>query len=438
MLKLIACVDKNFGIGKDNKLPWTIKEEMELFKKTTTGHTIVMGRKTYESIGRLLPNRKNIILSNQKKYIVDGAITNYNFNQIIQLSKTEDVFIIGGSKVYKLFENYYDELYISFLNDDYKCDTFLNINLNNFEFSHSVEYKEFHFKKYVSRKNIMYGTVCANSLKQEMATIRNDLVNKSGIKPSLVIIQVGQNYASDVYIRNKIKLATELNITVVHIHLLETNESKLLELIDKLNKDKSVHGILVQMPLPNNISEDKVINAISPIKDVDCFNPYNVGKLWTNANKMDLIIPCTPHGVIKLLEYNNVNLDSKNVVIIGRSNIVSKPLAALMIAKNATVQICHSKTNDLKEKTLKADVVVVAIGRSKFIDASYIKEGAIIVDVGINRDENGMICGDVNFNDCIHKAKLITPVPYGIGPMTLIMLFYNLLLCYKKQVFNHI
>lgn len=431
MLKLIVCVDKSFGIAKNKKLPWSIPEEMQHFKTTTTNHTIVMGRKTFESIGKLLPNRKNIILSRNNDYEIEQAITNMKFNDIIELSKKEDVFIIGGSEIYKLFENYYDELIISYLNQDYNCDTFLKINLNNFEIIEEINYEKFKLVKYKARKNIIYGTITANNIKNEMINLHRELVAKYKSTPHLVIVQTGNNYASNVYIKNKMKLADELKINVSHIQLENPSENGIMKLIEKLNNDNNVHGILIQLPLNDGINEKKVINAISPFKDVDCFHPYNVGKMWIDCKEKDILIPCTPHGIIKMLEYYNVNLESKNAVIIGRSNIVSKPLASLLISKNCTVQICHSKTKNLKELTNQADIVISAIGKANFIDKSFVKDKAIIIDVGINRLDNGKICGDVNYLECIEKAQLITPVPFGVGPMTLIMLFYNLLLCYK-------
>lgn len=202
----------------------------------------------------------------------------------------------------------------------------------------------------------------------------------------------------------------------------ETTEAELLELVEKLNKDDSVNGILVQLPLPKHIDEDKVIKTISPEKDVDGFHPESVGKLSIGQKGF---VSCTPAGIIQLLKRSDIEIDGKECVIIGRSNIVGKPMAMLLLRENGTVTITHSHTKDLKEVTRRADILIVAIGRTKFVTADYIKEGAVVIDVGMDRDENGKLCGDVDFADVEPKAGAITPVPGGVGPMTIAMLMHN-------------
>lgn len=435
MLKMIVCTDLNNGIGKDNKLPWSIKSEMEHFKQTTQGHAVVMGRKTYESIGRLLPNRKNIIFSNTVSNI-DGAIVTNDVNYVVDLSKHEDVYIIGGKQIYKLFEPYYDELIISRLNEAYDCDTTLNLNMNFFNLINTKDCSEFKVETYHSYKDkILFAKPCVESLKTQMIKEKDELVNKYHITPKLSIIQVGNDYGSTVYVNNKAKLGKELGVDVELIKLDESiTQDELVHKINELNKDKLVHGILIQKPLPKHIDEHVINLTVSPHKDTDCFHPLNVGNLWTGNINDNSLIPCTPYGVIKLLQFYGVELESKDVVIIGRSNIVAKPLAALMLLNNATVKITHSKTKDLADKCRKADIIISAVGKANFINDSFIKDGQIIVDVGINRGADGKVCGDVDFNNLIKKDLKITPVPFGIGPMTLIMLFHNLLICFKNAL----
>ncbi len=438
MLKMIVCTDANNGIGKDNKLPWNIKSEMEHFKSTTSGHTVVMGRKTFESIGRLLPNRKNIIFSNTLQQIEGATVTN-DINIVLNLAKNEDVFIIGGKAIYKLFEPYYDELLISRLPNSYECDTTLNLNMNFFNLINTKDCNEFKIETYSSYKDkILFSKPCVDSLKSKMIAEKEQLEHKYHIKPKLAIIQVGNDYGSSVYVNNKSKLGKELGIDVDLIKLEDTiTQTDLVNKIQELNKDQNVHGILIQKPLPKHIDEHVINLTVSPNKDTDCFHPLNVGNLWTGNINDNSLIPCTPYGVIKLLQFYGVELESKDVVIIGRSNIVAKPLAALMLLNNATVKITHSKTKDLAEKCKKADIIVSAVGKANFINESFVKDGQIIVDVGINRNEAGKVCGDVDFNNLIKKDLKITPVPFGIGPMTLIMLFHNLLICYKNALSNH-
>lgn len=269
---------------------------------------------------------------------------------------------------------------------------------------------------------IIDGKKISNEIKDEL---KEEIIrlNKEGIKVKLVVVLVGDNSASEVYVRNKQKACEYVGIESETYNLPEsTSQSELLELVNKLNNDKEVSGILVQLPLPKHIDEDFIIKTISPLKDVDGFHPENVGKLSIGQKGY---VSCTPSGVIELLKRYNIDIEGQNCVIIGRSNIVGKPMAMLLLRENATVTICHSKTKDLKEFTQKADILIAAIGRAKFITADYVKEDAIVIDVGMNRDEEGKLCGDVDFEDVKDKVKAITPVPGGVGPMTIAALLRN-------------
>lgn len=250
-----------------------------------------------------------------------------------------------------------------------------------------------------------------------------DGLKAQGITPGLAVVLVGEDPASQVYVRNKIKACEELGIRSMDYRLpAATTQEELLALIGRLNGDSEVHGILVQLPLPKQIREEEVIAAISPEKDVDAFHAQNVGKIV--QGRYDFL-PCTPAGVMELIADTGVEISGKECVVIGRSNIVGKPMALLMLHKNATVTICHSRTKDLPEVTRRADILIVAIGRAKFVTADMVKEGAVVIDVGMNRDENGKLCGDVDFAAVEPKAGYITPVPGGVGPMTITMLMKN-------------
>jgi len=263
---------------------------------------------------------------------------------------------------------------------------------------------------------LLEGKKVATALDETM-TKRVDELKRKSITPGLAVILVGENSASAVYVRNKKRRAEKLGINFQLIHFDATvSEAELLSKIDELNNDKAVDGFIVQLPVPDHIDEDKVIEAINPAKDVDGFTPISVGNLWIGS---PLTKPATASGILMMLDYYNVDLDGKNVVIIGRSNIVGKPTAAMMLDRNATVTITHSHTKNLKEITSKADVLVVAIGRAKFIKKDYVKDEAIVIDVGMDRDENGKLCGDVDFDDVQDKASMMTPVPGGVGPMTI-------------------
>ena len=261
--------------------------------------------------------------------------------------------------------------------------------------------------------------------KKISAEIRQEIAAELSEKPGLAVILVGDDPASQVYVRNKEKACHEVGFNSFFYKMESSvTEKSLIDLIKMLNNNHNVHGILVQLPLPDHINEDNIINAICPEKDVDCFHPYNLGRLVTGNSTF---LPCTPAGVIEMLKRSNIEISGKECVIIGRSNIVGKPLAMLMLQENATVTVCHSKTKNLKDVCKRADILISAIGNTKFVDSSYVKKGAVVIDVGINRDENGKLCGDVNFDDVIDKASFITPVPGGVGPMTITMLLKNTL-----------
>ena len=247
----------------------------------------------------------------------------------------------------------------------------------------------------------------------------------AGKEISLAVVQVGDNPASCVYVRNKKKACEYVGIkSVSHELPEETTEAELLELIDKLNNDDTINGILVQLPLPTHMDENKVIDAISPYKDVDGFHLMNVGALSTGQNGF---ISCTPYGIIQLLKRSGIEIAGKHCVVIGRSNIVGKPMSMLLLRENGTVTVVHSKTQNMKEITKQADILVVAIGKPKFVDETFVKEGAVVIDVGINRDEDNKICGDVDYDKVFDKVSAITPVPGGVGPMTIAMLMNNCL-----------
>lgn len=269
-----------------------------------------------------------------------------------------------------------------------------------------------------------------DTVKNEVA----DFVAQNGITPALAVVVVGNDPASAVYVRNKHKACLAVGIASHEYALPEsTTEEELLKLIDTLNSNKDIHGILVQLPLPRHISEEKILLAIDPKKDVDAFHPMNVGHLV--AGDYDFL-PCTPAGVMELLRYYKIEIDGKHCVILGRSNIVGKPMAHLMLEANATVTVCHSHTKNLSEITKQADILVVAIGKAKFVHADMIKPGAVVVDVGINRLPDGTLCGDVDTAEAEGVASAITPVPGGVGPMTIAILMKNTLTAAKKQLFS--
>lgn len=274
------------------------------------------------------------------------------------------------------------------------------------------------------------GKAISAQVKAEVAAEVQKLEGE-GIKVGLAVVIVGNNSASRVYVNNKKKACAEVGILSEEYALAEeTTQEELLALIEKLNARKDINGILVQLPLPKHIDEKTVIDAISSLKDVDAFHPVNVGKIM--IGDFDFL-PCTPAGIIELLDKSGVDLTGKECVVIGRSNIVGKPMAMLLLHRNATVTICHSKTRDLAEVTRRADVLVVAIGRAKFVTADMVKPGAVVIDVGMDRDENGKLCGDVDFDSVGEVAGMITPVPGGVGPMTIATLLKNTVAAAKLQ-----
>ena len=272
---------------------------------------------------------------------------------------------------------------------------------------------------------MMDGKALAVKMQDQLQEKVARLKEKEWIVPGLVVIMVGDNPASQVYVRNKERAAKKAGFHSKTVNLSESiSEEELIEVIEKYNQDPLFHGILVQLPLPNHINEMRILLAIDPKKDVDGFHPMNTGNLWNGRPQM---VPCTPAGIMEILREYNVELEGKTAVIIGRSNIVGKPVSLLCLQKNATVTIAHSKTKNLKEVCQRADVLIAAVGRAKMINSEYVKDGAVVLDVGINRDENNKLCGDVDFEDVKDKVYAITPVPGGIGPMTITMLLQNTL-----------
>lgn len=271
---------------------------------------------------------------------------------------------------------------------------------------------------------IIDGKELARKTREKLKT-KCEEIKEKGIIPKLAVIMVGEDKASQVYVKNKSKACNEIGIEFEEFLLgEETKQEELIKLIENLNNDDKIHGILLQSPIPKNLDINEAFRTISPKKDVDGFNPINVGKLCLGQ---DTFISCTPYGIMKMFEEYNIDLEGKEVVIVGRSNIVGKPLIQCCLNKNATVTVCHSKTKNLKEHTSRADVVIAAIGKSKLITADMIKEGAVVIDVGINRDIEGKLSGDVDFDNIKEKASYITPVPGGVGPMTIAMLMNNVI-----------
>ena len=269
---------------------------------------------------------------------------------------------------------------------------------------------------------IIDGKRISQEIKDELKE-KVEYLKAEGKQAALAVIQVGNDPASSVYVNNKKKACAYIGIESLSYELPEeTTEQELLALVERLNQDDTVHGILVQLPVPKHIDADKIIQTISPKKDVDGFHPENVGNLVIGEKGF---VSCTPAGIIQLLKRSNIEIAGKNCVVVGRSNIVGKPMALLMLRENATVTIAHSKTRDLKELCKTADILIVAIGKPRFITAEYVKEGAVIIDVGIHRDENNKLCGDVKFDEVEPLASAITPVPGGVGPMTIAMLMNN-------------
>lgn len=277
---------------------------------------------------------------------------------------------------------------------------------------------------------IISGKEVSEAVKLRVADEVKEL-KANGIEPCLAVILVGDDPASRVYVNNKKKACEFCGIrSLEYVLPAETTQEELVSLIEKLNEDKAVNGILCQLPLPKHLDEKTILNLIKPEKDVDAFHPENVGHIMIGDFNF---LPCTPAGIMEMLRYENIDLDGKNCVVIGRSNIVGKPMAMLMLKENATVTICHSRTKNLKEIVAGADVIVAAVGRPNFVTADMVREGAVIIDVGINRMADGKLCGDVDFEACKEKASYITPVPGGVGPMTIATLMQNTITATKIQ-----
>lgn len=278
---------------------------------------------------------------------------------------------------------------------------------------------------------VISGKELSQELKDAMKLEVADLVNNYGRAPHLAVVLVGNNPSSISYVTGKEKACDYVGIKNSTIKLPEeTTEEELINVINKLNLDNGIDGILVQLPLPKHINEEKIIETIAIEKDVDGFHPLNVANLWL---KKEAMLPCTPKGIVKLLEKANVTIAGKNVVVIGRSNIVGLPISKLLLDRNATVTITHSKTVDLANVTNKADILIVAVGRAKMVKRDMVKEGAVVIDVGVNRDENGKLCGDVDFDDVVDVAGVITKVPGGVGPMTITCLMENTITAFKRK-----
>lgn len=274
--------------------------------------------------------------------------------------------------------------------------------------------------------------------KEVSTSVRNEIkaevekLNEQGKKTGLAVVIVGNNPASRVYVNNKKKGCAEVGIESFEYALPEeTTTEELLDLVEKLNNDNAVDGILCQLPLPKQIDEKKVLNAIAPHKDVDAFHPVNTGHIMIGDHSF---LPCTPAGIMEMLKYYNISVEGKECVVIGRSNIVGKPMAMLLLGQNGTVTICHSRTKDLAEVTRRADILVAAVGIAYFVTPDMVKDGAVVIDVGMNRNSEGKLCGDVDFENVKDKCSFITPVPGGVGPMTITMLLKNTLTASKEHL----
>ncbi len=279
--------------------------------------------------------------------------------------------------------------------------------------------------KALKMAKIIDGKAISAQIREEIAQKVQVYSEKTGTRPGLAVIIVGDNPASQVYVRNKKKACEQVGFNSWVYEMPEsTTQDELNALIDKLNCDSTVHGILVQLPLPKHLDEEEIILRIKPEKDVDAFHPYNVGRITIGDPKF---LPCTPAGIMELLKRSNIEISGKECVVIGRSNIVGKPMALLLLAENGTVTVCHSKTRDLKDVCKRADILVVAIGKADFVTADMVKEGAVVIDVGMNRNAEGKLTGDVDFASVSEVASYITPVPGGVGPMTITMLLQNTL-----------
>ena len=286
----------------------------------------------------------------------------------------------------------------------------------------------------MNENKIIDGKIVSSQIRQKIKILGDKLKSQTGKTPGLAVVLVGENPASRVYVKNKIEKTKEVGFnSIEHKFSEDISEKKLLEIVSKLNSDKSVQGILVQLPLPKHIDSDKVLDSIKPEKDVDGFHAQNVGKLWSGLNSL---VPCTPLGCSILIKSISNDLSGKHAVIIGRSNIVGKPMAALLLGMNATVTICHSRTKDLPSVCKDADIIIAAVGIPEMVKKNWVKNNAIIIDVGINRIEKNnkkILVGDVDYEDCIDVCEKITPVPGGVGPMTIACLLLNTLMASYPQ-----
>jgi len=279
---------------------------------------------------------------------------------------------------------------------------------------------------------IIDGKEISKKILYEVKLETDKLLEKHEIKPGLAVIIVGSDLASQIYVKRKIETCKKLGFYSEDYYLEEkTSEKELLRLISDLNSEPSIHGILVQLPLPSHIDSQKILETIKPEKDVDGFHPLNQGYLFSGRES---VLPCTPAGIIELLKRSDIQISGKNAVVVGRSNIVGKPLALLLLNENATVTICHSKTNNLSEHCLNADILIAAIGKPRFISTDMVKDGAVVIDVGMNRDQEGKLCGDVDYDPIFAKTSAITPVPGGVGPMTIALLMQNTLQAALKTI----
>lgn len=278
---------------------------------------------------------------------------------------------------------------------------------------------------------VMDGKVISKEIKEKLRK-ETEVLKSQGVVPGLAAVLVGENPASTIYVKNKRKACEESGIySEGHCRPQSTSQGELLELVERLNKDPKIHGILVQLPLPKHLSADLVLNSVSPLKDVDGLHPYNIGKLMMGD---PVFVPCTPAGVMAMLDYHAIPIEGKTAVVVGRSNLVGKPVAMLLMQRNATVTVCHSRTQNLPEVCRRADILVAAIGRARFVTGEMVKDGAAVIDVGINRLADGSLVGDVDFEAVSKRAGWITPVPGGVGPMTIAMLLQNTLLSAKRTM----
>ncbi len=276
------------------------------------------------------------------------------------------------------------------------------------------------------------GKLVSKEIREIIRSKAAKIKEESSRIPGLAAVLVGEDPASQIYVRNKRKACEDVGIYSEEHKLTEsTTQNELLELINKLNNDKNINGILIQLPLPSHIDESLILNSVAPDKDVDGFHPINAGYLFEGKPSF---IPCTPHGIIKMLEFYEIEIEGKNAVVLGRSNIVGKPASILLLQKNATVTICHSRTKDLAKILSAADIIVAAIGRANFVKKDMVKKGAVVIDVGINRLETGKLAGDVDFAEVSKVCSYITPVPGGVGPMTITMLLWNTVLSLEKSI----